>query len=419
MQTFTISTPTDKLTISQNGAVAQNEPAPPASGIDKLLAANTTLAVWLIFFAVGGGIMALYYARIGYLPDIEWKAVLIYLFIGSIVGGVVGLLLTISLYFPGVIWSETIVYDCYLDFSYAAPGSDLTTKESNTELCVRSIAVYLALPFLGVLVLSHIALIFGGTIYWTSAIALLLLTHGGMRVLFRKKSRLVAKVDNNERKLTDNSQQLTGVAEIITNDAANATHNGNNNANDPSIHCDAKLLQRQKIKLSSWFTLSVFLNQISMYLVYRLAGSPTDPWNFFVLTVLCTSAVCVTAQVVTLRHRFHARQAIVAALMAAGLLLFTADNYSSLSFRLMGYYGLGGEANVSMLLTEKGTQIANELRVPMCDTRKLCDLEVLSKVGDHYFLKAGKQTFTFPKSEVVSFSRTEEKLYAYPAVTTH
>jgi len=105
--------------VSENGT-GQNKPEQASSEIDKLLIANTTLAVWLIFLAIGGGILALYYARIGYLPEIEWKAVLIYLFIGSIVGGVIGLLLTISLFIPGVLWSEFIILDSCLDFSYLA-----------------------------------------------------------------------------------------------------------------------------------------------------------------------------------------------------------------------------------------------------------------------------------------------------------
>src|SRR5689334_14873305 len=105
---------TTENTISQNGT-AQNQPPPPSSGIDKLLIANTTLAVWLIFLALGGGILALYYARIDYLPEVEWKASLIYLFIGSIIGGAIGLLLTLSLFIPGVLWSHFILLDPCID----------------------------------------------------------------------------------------------------------------------------------------------------------------------------------------------------------------------------------------------------------------------------------------------------------------
>jgi len=89
MQTETTTRPEPLVDVSPNGT-AQTQLRQPSDGINKLLTANTTLTVWLSFLAIGGGILALYYARIGYLPEIEWKSVLIYLFIGTIVGGVMG-----------------------------------------------------------------------------------------------------------------------------------------------------------------------------------------------------------------------------------------------------------------------------------------------------------------------------------------
>src|SRR5215213_1065935 len=222
MQTETTTRPEPLVDVSPNGT-AQTQLRQPSDGINKLLTANTTLTVWLIFLAIGGGILALYYARIGYLPDMEWKSALIYLFIGSIIGGVIGLLLTMSLYLPGVIWSETIVYDPSLNFSYTAPGSDQSGKEPVTELCIRSIVKYLGLAFLLVLLLSHIALLAGGGFYWGFAAVLLVTTFEAMRVIFRRTSPLA----------------------------------------------DSSEGERQTIKLASWFTISVFLNQISMYLIYR------------------------------------------------------------------------------------------------------------------------------------------------------
>ncbi|HEU5130647.1 MAG TPA: hypothetical protein VFT26_01045, partial [Pyrinomonadaceae bacterium] len=159
MSTITISTP-EKLIVSENGTGQQSSPE-SSSKIEKLLKANISLAVWLIFLAFGGGILALYYARIGYLPDIEWKAALVYLFVGSIVGGVIGLLLIISVYLPGLIWAESIVSDRCLAFSYESPHGNQSGKEPARELCIRTIFSYLGLPFLLVLLFSHIALLAG------------------------------------------------------------------------------------------------------------------------------------------------------------------------------------------------------------------------------------------------------------------
>src|SRR5215510_8491924 len=114
MPTITVSTP-DKLIVSENGP-PQTKSQESTSELDKLLLANISLVVWLVFWAIGGGILALYYARIGYLPDMEWKAVIIYLFIGTLVGGAIALLLAFSLFVPGFIWSEFIIFDPSLNF---------------------------------------------------------------------------------------------------------------------------------------------------------------------------------------------------------------------------------------------------------------------------------------------------------------
>ena len=155
-----MSLPAEKPVGAKNGtAPSENK---QSSAIDKLLIANTTLAIWLIFLTFGGGILTLYYSRIGYLPDIEWKATLIYLFIGSMVGGVIGLLLTISLYLPGIIWSELIVFDASLNkcLSYTLDSAEASSKAlPHKEPCIRSIITYLGVPFLVVLLFSHLALL--------------------------------------------------------------------------------------------------------------------------------------------------------------------------------------------------------------------------------------------------------------------
>ena len=157
------------LTSQQNWSFLKNgiEPAPSqpqpssSSEIDKLLKADTTLVVWFIFFVIGGGILALYYARIGYLPEMEWKAALVYLFVGSIVGGVIGLLLTISLYLPGVMWADFIIFDAMLDgrLAYDVEHTDSSGSQSTRkEACLRTVISRLGLPYLVVLLISHLVL---------------------------------------------------------------------------------------------------------------------------------------------------------------------------------------------------------------------------------------------------------------------
>ena len=371
-----VITAPDKPPVSQNGT-AQTQSLQVPSVISKVLGDNTPLVIWLIFFAIGGGLLALYYARIGYLPDIEWKAVLIYLFIGSLVGGVIGLLLTMSVYLPGVIWSETIVYDPCLRFSYTAP-TDQSGTPASKQLCIRSILKYLGLPFLFALLLSHVALLFGKVGYWVIAGGLLVFTFLLMRIFLRYR-------------LQDGTQKLSSYLWSTVKGAKPKY-----GSEDPTA------IERHVFKLSAAFSLSVLLTQISMYVIYWLSGSPAEWDNFVVLTLLCTSGVWIASHVVAMRHRPNSRQALAASLIAAGLLLFTADNFSSLSMKLMNHYGIGYNQRANLLMTDHGGEIVHELGVKSCGKLQLCNVEILSKVGDQYFLRVGEDYLTLPKSDVVA-----------------
>ena len=368
MQTITISTQTEELIISQNGT-SQNREEKSPSETDKFLKANAPFVVWLIFLAFGGGILALYYARIGYLPDIEWQAVLIYLFIGSVVGGTIGLLLTISLLIPGVLWSEFIIFDrCFeKHFSY-----DFRRKEP----CMRSIIICLGMPFLLLLLISHVILPVGRAFnYWGWAALLLLLTFWLMRIRFE------CILLKGKGRVWDTERILKLLWPV------------------------RKHYARQTFKYAFWFTLSVFLGQLSMYVIYRLSGNiPFSP-RFWALTTLCTAGVWISNHVVAFRYHRYPWQAVVASLVAAGLLLFIADNFSSLSMRLMNYYGIGDDQKVNVLLTDHGRDVAKSMNVQLCGTNALCGAEILSKVGDEYFLKVDKMHITIPKSDVVSVTR--------------
>jgi len=344
-----MSTPTavapEKSLVSENGT-AHNKAPQSSTEIDKLVLANISLVVWLIFFAIGGGILALYYAKIGYLPDMEWKAALIYLFVGSLVGTAIGLLLTLSVYIPGVVWSEFILYEPGLNFSY-------NPSTESDELCIRSMIRYLGLPFLAALLLSHVALLAGKKWYWFFAGLILVAMFVTMRRLFALKP----------------SQQV--------------------------------------FKISFWFTLSVFLNQIAMYVIYWLSGRPAE-WRIFIpLTLMCTTGVWITNHVVALRHRYYPRQAIVASLLAAGLLLFTADHFSSLSLKLMKRFGLGDQ-KMTVVLNDHGAGVIHDLGLNSANppAKTLENVELLSKVGDYYYFKVGDETFIMlPKADVVAFKK--------------
>ena len=399
MRTITINVPS-KLAVSENG-IAPNQPQQSSSSaIDKLLIANTTLAVWLVFFAVGGGILALYYARIGYLPEMEWKAALVYLFVGSMVGGTVGLLLTISVFMPGVIWSEFIIFDPDLDgyLSYDLKDREPSGKESlRKEPCMRSIITYLGLPFIVVLLLSHLTLwarvpvnwsneIKYLDLYWVIVVLLLLVTFCVMRSLLA-----CVTLDTG----------WSGFWSILKGNPLDVIRNRKPIVTEPK--------QRQIFKYATWFTLAVFLNQLSMYVIYRLSGTPRRMFKFLILTILCTAFVAIATHAVAALYRQHKLKAVVASLVAAGLLLFTADNFSSLSMRLMNRFGFGYSQKFNLRVNDDGARTVHELGLKCEESyHYLCDVEILSKVGDHYYLSVGgKVHTTLPKSDVVSIQRLE------------
>jgi hypothetical protein len=364
---ITVAPPESK--VSPNGT-AQNQTGQLSGTIGKLLQADTPFLVWLIFFSVGGGILALYYARIGYLPEMEWKAALVYLFIGSMVGGVIGLLLTISLFLPGVIWADFIVFDPILDgkLTYELEHTDHSgTKSKRKELCTKTVILCLGLPYLDVLLVSHLALRLGEW-YWVIAVVALIVIFFVIRKILRT--------------LTESSV----VAE--------------------------QLKTRQVFKYSCWFILSALLNQISMYLIYRLSDG-TPRWSdFLILTGICTAGVWITTHIVAASHRSYPPQALIASLVAAGLLLFTADNFSSLSMQLMSHYGIGYSQKFNFLVKDNGLKIINDQNLKCEESGQyLCDVEILSKMGDQYFLRVGGKThITLPKSDVVFIMRVDSPL---------
>ena len=340
--------------------------------------------MWLIFLGIGGGLLALYYIRIGYLPDMEWNAAMIYLFVCSVWGGMIGLLLTISLYLPGVIWSELIVFETTLDnhLTYRALHDEPSGKRSiRKEPCIRGIMIWLGIPFATALIFSHLLLVTSQEdikpidfFYPIVAGLLLAETFLVMRWIFRRLLKLQEQCSDEEK----------------------------------------KTISRQIFRYAIWFTLSVLLNQFAMYVIYRLADRTPGWVNFLVLTGICSAFVWLSTLVVATRHRYYPRQALVAALVAAVVLLFTADRFSDLSMKLMSRYGVGELKNkkYNLLLTEEGATDVNNLGLCKsdsdCPSKTLKSVEILSKVGDHYFLKADDGSYiTLPKKDVIAIRRLE------------
>jgi hypothetical protein len=125
---------------------------------------------------------------------------------------------------------------------------------------------------------------------------------------------------------------------------------------------------------------------------------------------MCAIGQWGSNQVIAILYRSHPSQAIVTALLVAGLLLFTADRFSSLSVRLLSSYGFGGENTITLVMNGDGAGIVYKLGLtPSPETVTLENVEILSKVGDYYFFSIDHKTFTLPKSNVLSMQSVDRR----------
>ena len=93
---------------------------------------------------------------------------------------------------------------------------------------------------------------------------------------------------------------------------------------------------------------------------------------------------------------------LVAALVTAVVLLFVADRFSDLSMKLMNRYGIGEDKKFNLLVSKEVVELVKSEGVSTCGPQHVCDVEILSKVGDHYFFKVRAKYLTLPKKDVIA-----------------
>jgi hypothetical protein len=78
---------------------------------------------------------------------------------------------------------------------------------------------------------------------------------------------------------------------------------------------------------------------------------------------------------------------------------------------LMSRYGIGDSQKFNFLVKNDGLKIISDQDLK-CEPsgQYLCDVEILSKMGDHYFLRVGgKKNITLPKSDVVFIVQVDQR----------
>jgi hypothetical protein len=324
-------------------------------------------AVLLVFLGFGGGLMTLYYSRIHYFPEIDWKSAILYLAGISFVGGGVAIIFACSLLVPGYIWNSCMVLD---------PATKTTFSYNENEPCVRAIWKWLGWPFLSVMFISHLCLlsipIWGTRAYGVAGGLALILTALIVRFWWFKK--------------------------IPRDQESSTSQDPAESAQDLKLRDDDQV-KRQLFKFTLWFSTSVLLSQVSLLFVYLMSGRPVE--HFWRLTFICTLGVFTSTLWVAVNYSRHQTRAVIGSLMVAVLLLIAANHYSFLPGQIMDRFGFGESHRVDILVDKDGVDLIKGLELDACKENKLCDIQILSKVGDEYFLKTSKcRTFTLPKSVV-------------------
>jgi hypothetical protein len=372
-------------------------------GTTEILKANTALFAWLAFLAIGGGFLALYYARIGYMPDIDWHSSLTYIAAASFIGGGIGILFSLSLFLPGYMWSEFLICDKVIGERFCF------TDRPDNETCVSRIFAHLGRPFTVIVLITHILLMFH-VVYYLVGAGLLLATSlgyvsyvvGAVRKARTGKERPTEGTSSSAKRIANRLKDIrrrlfVRIKPWLTPAILTPDHSGL--GRDPRVS-----------KYRFWFGLSVLVSQTAMYSLYRIAGSPTgrDQWT---LTFICTAIVLISTHVVAAQYSTHPLQARLASLVAAVVLLYAANHFSPLTEQLMGRYGFGPGNEVDILLNDEGVSAVKKLRLvsngcEKCFPSGICNAQILSQIGTHYLVRLKDGTLlTLPRSSLVSWIR--------------
>lgn len=337
------------------------DPQPEKPGAIEFLAKfDTTVLAGLVFLAFGGGIISFYYSHIRYLPDIEWGQSIVHLATATLIGGGFAILLALSLFLPGCMWSAFLIRDERLRDAF-------WFHEETEEVCLLTLLLNIGLPFGVVIFANHIVLI--ASEHWENS---LLYVYGITCVILLVPMGFWMK-HNLEKLLDSNLGEERG---------------------------------RRLFKYIAWFLVSIIVSQFSMLLIYLFSGRPTGK-AFWITTIFCTLGVFISNHFVAIHYEKSRVQSVLVSFVIAALLLFIADRNSTLSVQVLAFFGLGEKsASVDLLLNQEGTAASAKLGlqercIPKSEER-LCDVQVLSRLGNEYLLKAGDQIFTLPKSAVIS-----------------
>jgi hypothetical protein len=391
---------------------AESEPAPTAGSIAAVSpsAAAATLGLWVFLLVFGGGCLALYYARIRYIPEIRWEESLTELGVLSILGGCVVVLFGLLALLPGVIWSEALVWDVtlqrnltYLDQGSREPGS---REPGSREPCPAGIWRRIGLPFTVFMICVHFGLFRGG-----AALLAVSSVMGILLALLLCLRQLRADLGYGPADVRRWSWPwlLTAHRDHRSGKAPESCL-----AQAPDPHGDEELHAAPHSRLTKylfWFSLSALLGWASLVFELVLLGWRRTPdwW----LGGICTLVVVAANFAVAMLFKLHRSGAILTGVVAAFVLLAAGEvleGRASLVNRVMGIFGVGEDAKVVLVAKKEAREILEGQHIPYDNVStpqgavRVSNVSMLSRLGIDYFLRYGGRQFLLPKDKVWSWS---------------
>lgn len=314
---------------------------------------GSSISVWFLFLFCGGIIFAVYYARIGYLPDIELNSALSYLAAASIIGGSLVVLLTLLIVVPGSIWATQLTHH----FSLKNAFCEDTVIIPNKFLFRLVFWLFLSA------VLMH----------------LILILHKGWMLSFFVPMLMI-------------KGGLIRFVEL------------------PECKVGKKARAQLFLVYSFWYGVSLGSVLLAIYILFKFLGLSNAIYTKTHFGICTFGVVAAISIVAIFLHHNHRAGAFASAIFFALAIIVATDYFDRVPDKILANYGFGLE-HVQMIVTEDGyrTLQAEGLAVdnPNSGARAISEVSILCRIGQNYFLKINNRKFTLRKSDVLSWSVEE------------
>jgi hypothetical protein len=383
---------------------------------------NSTLAslgLWAYLIIFGGSCLALYFQRIHYIPELNWKDALTELFVLSILGGCTWILFGLLLFLPGAIWSRELIWDPTLCNALCFDGA-----ERPREPCLAAIWKRIGMPFAAFICCVHVGLYLGRVqlaVAWPAGAALamwlcLRQLRGDLGyprtgpqlwrwLLTAERTPHTHPPPVAERAAGDGHAAVSAVA--LDAPAGQQPLAGRRPVDTNAVQRHSRLW-----KYMFWFGMSIAIGSLSLSIDFALSGiRSSQDWQ---LSLICTAVIICANLGVALRFKSH-RPSAIGISVVAGLVLFVAgerlEGRKSLLCRAMETFGVGEDTRVAMVVKASYRDVLCGLQIPFSQVGGgppgallIRNVSILSRLGVNYFARAGDRQFQLPKTEVLSWA---------------